>query len=103
LRRLDELAKKPWAPADAVERFRALYVARQQRYRARLRDSGVTVQEQRAESVSRLRLELLKAERQAILDLHRREVINDDVLRDIERDIDLEELRVMEDDLDHDE
>jgi hypothetical protein len=35
--------------------------------------------------------------------LRDREVINDDVLRDIERDIDLEELRVKDDDFDNDE
>jgi hypothetical protein len=59
--------------------------------------------EGRAEAVRRLLLELLKAERQAVIDLRDREVINDEVMRDIERDIDLEELRVKEDDLDHDE
>jgi monovalent cation/hydrogen antiporter len=51
----------------------------------------------------RLQLELLKEERRTIIDLRDRDVINDDVLRDIERDIDLEELRVKEDDLDNDE
>ena len=38
-----------------------------------------------------------------VVDLRDREVINDDVLRDIERDFDLEELRVKEDDLDNDD
>jgi monovalent cation/hydrogen antiporter len=104
LRRLDELAKEPWASADTIEKIRSIYANRLRRYQSRLRNSECTpVYEKRAESVRRLQLELLQAERQAILDLHQREVINDDVLRDIEHDIDLEELRVMEDDLDHDE
>jgi CPA1 family monovalent cation:H+ antiporter len=103
LRRLDELAREPWAPRDAVERIRGVYQARLRRYRARLRDECVARQEERAASVRRLQMELLKAERQAILDLRDREVINDEVMRDIERDIDLEELRVKEDDLDNDE
>jgi hypothetical protein len=46
---------------------------------------------------------LRNAERQTVIDLRDREVINDDVLRDVERDINLEELRVKEDDLDHDD
>jgi CPA1 family monovalent cation:H+ antiporter len=102
LRRLDELAAEPGAPCDSIERIRAMYRSRLQRYQARLRDTGDLRHEEKAESVRRLRVELLKAERQAVLDLRDREVINDDVMRDIERDIDLEELRVKEDDLDND-
>jgi CPA1 family monovalent cation:H+ antiporter len=103
LRRLDELAREPWAPADTVEKIRAIYINRLRRYQSRVRATGsVQVYEKQAESVNRLRLALLQAERQAILDLHQREIINDDVLREIVRDIDLEEMRVMEDDLDHD-
>jgi CPA1 family monovalent cation:H+ antiporter len=103
LRRLDEVAKEPWVPREALERVRERYVTRLQRYQARLRDDRVCLHEERAAAVRRLRCELLKAERQAVLDLRDREVINDEVMRDIERDIDLEELRVKEDDLDHDE
>ena len=70
---------------------------------ARLCDCGQDGYEEKAAAVRRLDLELLKAERQTVVDLRDREVINDDVLRDIERDIDLEELRVKEDDLDNDD
>ena len=38
--------------------------------------------------------EVIEAERQAALQLHERGVITDDVLRRIERDLDLEELRL---------
>jgi Na+/H+ antiporter len=104
LRRLDELAKEPWAPGEWVERLRAVYRTRLRRYQSRLRhDACEEHYEEDAESVRRLRCELLNAERQAVLELRDREVINDEVMRDIERDIDLEELRVKEDDLDNDE
>jgi CPA1 family monovalent cation:H+ antiporter len=103
LRRLDELANESWIPRESMERIRATYRARLERYRARLCDcDNVERHEERAENVRRLRIELLKAERQAVIDLRDQEVINDEVMRDIERDIDLEELRIKEDDLDHD-
>ena len=103
LRRLDEMAAEPWVPRDVVEQLRALHRSRLQRYEARLCDCGQDGYEEKAAAVRRLDLELLKAERQTVIDLRDREVINDDVLRDIERDIDLEELRVKEDDLDNDD
>lgn len=103
LRRLDELARESWVLSVCVERIRATYNVRIQRFQARLRHDGKGHYEEHAALMRRLQLELLNEERRAIIDLRDREVINDDVLRDIERDIDLEELRVKEDDLDNDE
>jgi CPA1 family monovalent cation:H+ antiporter len=103
LRRLDELAREPWALPVCVERIRAIYDGRIRRFRARLRHEGERQEEVKAAAMRRLRLELLNAERRTVIDLRDREVINDDVLRDIERDIDLEELRVKEEDIDNDE
>ena len=100
LRRLDELAREPWALPVCVEQIRAMYHVRIQRFQARLQHDGEGHYEEHAALMRRLQLELLNEERRAIIDLRDREVINDDVLRDIERDIDLEELRVKEDDLD---
>jgi hypothetical protein len=54
-------------------------------------------------AVAALARRLRNAERQAVIDLRDREVINDDALRDVERDINLGELRVKECDLDHDD
>ena len=42
-------------------------------------------------------------ESQAVLDLRDREAINGEVMRDVVHDLDLEELRVKEDDLDNDD
>lgn len=103
LRRLDEVAKEAWALPICVERIREMYINRIRRFRARLRNDGDGHYEENAALMRRIQLELLTEERRAIIDLRDREVINDDVLRDIERDIDLEELRVKEDDLDNDE
>ena len=103
LRRLDQVAQEAWALPVCVERIRAEYSERIQRFQARLHHDGEAHYEEHAALMRRLRLELLNEERRAIIDLRDREVINDDVLRDIERDIDLEELRVKEDDLDNDE
>jgi hypothetical protein len=85
------------------ERIRAMYTGRIQRFRARLRHDDNQHYEENAATMRRLQLELLNEERRAAIDLRDREVINDDVLRDIEHDIDLEELRVKEDDFDNDE
>ena len=103
LRRLDELAQEAWALPVCVEQIRAMYNDRIQRFRARLHHDGEGRYEQHAAVTRRLHLELLSEERRAIINLRDREVINDDVLRNIERDIDLEELRVKGDDLDNDE
>jgi CPA1 family monovalent cation:H+ antiporter len=103
LRRLDEVAQEAWALPVCVERIRAIYKDRIRRFQALLRHDGAGHHEEHAALMRRLQLELLKEERRAIIDLRDREVINDDVLRDIEHDIDLEELRVKEDDLDNDE
>ena len=69
LRRLDELANEPWAPRESVERLRVVYRARLRRYQSRLRhDACEDHYEENAEAVRRLRNELLKAERQAVLE-----------------------------------
>jgi monovalent cation/hydrogen antiporter len=103
LRRLDEVAKEPWALPICVKQLREMYTVRIRRFQARLRHDGDGSYEENAAMIRRIHLELLSEERRAIIDLRDREVINDDVLRDIERDLDLEELRVKEDDLDNDE
>jgi CPA1 family monovalent cation:H+ antiporter len=103
LRRLDEVALEAWALPVCVEQIRAMYNVRIQRLQARLRHDGEGHYEEHAALMRRLRLELLNEERREIISLRDREVVNDDVLREIERDIDLEELRVKDDDFDTDE
>ncbi len=65
LRRLDELASEPWALPVCVERIRAMYTVRIQRFQARLHHDGNQHYEENAASMRRLQLELLNEERRA--------------------------------------
>jgi Na+/H+ antiporter len=94
LQRLEELANEPWLPPEAAEHLRALYKRRQHRFHAQLARDKDRAHEAYAQATIRLQLELLHAERAAILNLRQNEVISDDAYREIERDLDLEELRL---------
>ena len=50
----------------------------------------------RAESMQRLRQELIGVERATVIGLRNQGVINDAALRRVERDLDLEEIRLMD-------
>jgi hypothetical protein len=55
---------------------------------------AAAIDEQRGEEYRRVRAAMLEAEQQALLDLRDRGVIGDDVLRKIQRDLDLETLLI---------
>jgi monovalent cation/hydrogen antiporter len=88
---LDHLAAEPWVPSGSVGYLRTLYEKRVDHFRARLDPPNDAGCEDDFRSFVRLRLLLLKAERQAIIDLRDRDVIGDEALRRVERDLDLEE------------
>jgi len=94
LERLDELVEEDWVRDDTVERMRGLYNFRRQRFYARIDAEADDGSEARSLDYQRLRHELLEAERTAVLDLRRRGAIDDDVLRRVVRDIDLEDVRL---------
>jgi CPA1 family monovalent cation:H+ antiporter len=95
LERLDELLDEEWVRDDTAERMRGLYNFRRQRFSARIDDDvDDGGSEARSVDYQRLRHELLEAERTAVLDLRRRGAIDDDVLRRVVRDIDLEDVRL---------
>ena len=50
--------------------------------------------EQRSQTYQRLRRELLDAERQAVVELWRHGMINDDIMNVVQRDLDLEDARL---------
>ena len=50
--------------------------------------------EEQSQNYQRLRRELLNAERDAIVELRRTGVINDDAMRRLQRDLDLEDARL---------
>jgi Na+/H+ antiporter len=94
LARLEELEREGWVREDTAERTRGQYRFRTNRFRARYEgvdDDGV---EDRSQQYQRLRRELLEAERQAVLRLRNEGVITEDVMQRVQRDIDLEDLRL---------
>ncbi len=95
LERIDDLATEEWVREDTAERMRGVYRFRMRRFEARGPDGddgdGI---EERSRDYQRLRRELLEAERQAVRDLRRDGAIDDDVLRRIEYDLDLEDARL---------
>jgi monovalent cation/hydrogen antiporter len=94
LARLEVLTAEDWVREDTAERLRGQYRFRTNRFRARYEgvdDEGV---EERSAQYQRLRRELLAAERSAVVGLRNEGVITEDVMRRVQRDIDLEDSRL---------
>jgi monovalent cation/hydrogen antiporter len=83
------------APApDALARLRARYQDRLACFNAAPDSEAAEVCDDEILLTRHLRLELLGAERQALINLRNRDIIGDETLRRIERELDLEELRL---------
>jgi CPA1 family monovalent cation:H+ antiporter len=88
LEKIDDLADESWVRPEDVAQLREQYTQRSQRRRlsqARPDD---------AESRQRLRLEVLNAERRALIRLRNEGAISDEVLHHLERELDVEALRI---------
>jgi monovalent cation/hydrogen antiporter len=94
LSRLDELEQEGWVRDDTAERTRAQYRFRSNRFRARYDGVDEEGVEDRSQQYQRLRRELLEAERQAVIGLRNQGTITEDVMQRVQRDIDLEDLRL---------
>jgi CPA1 family monovalent cation:H+ antiporter len=94
LERLGELEAEEWVREDTAERMRGLYGFRQDRFRARFDPDGDGSIEDRSQAYQRLRRELLDAERGAVEELRREGRIDDEVMRRVVRDLDLEDARL---------
>lgn len=97
LDRLDELEREDWVRESTAERLRRSYGYRSRRYAARIGDGGELDSadyEARSEAFQRLTRELLEAQRATVIEMRDRGEINDDVLRVIERELDLEDARL---------
>jgi monovalent cation/hydrogen antiporter len=94
LARLEELVSEEWVREDTAERVRALYDFRRSRFLAQHDDDDDGLIEQRSSDYRRLMRELIEAERAAVRALRRERRISDDVMRRVERDLDLEEARL---------
>ena len=94
LARLDHLRADEWVPPSTRQRLRELYEERVRSYEAGLEAGYVTEQyEDSTATWQRWRRELFDVERAAVVSLRDKGEINSKVMRRVERDIDLEELR----------
>jgi monovalent cation/hydrogen antiporter len=94
LARLDALVDEDWVREETAERLRGLYGFRRGRFAARFDDSDEGAIERQSLDFQRLRRELLDAERAAVVGMRNEGRINDEVMRRIERDLDLEDARL---------
>jgi Na+/H+ antiporter len=95
LDRLEELVEEEWVREDTVERVRGADDYRRRRFTARFDDEGdADGYEERSEAYQRLVRELLDVQRLTLLELRDAGRINDDVMRKIERELDLEDSRL---------
>jgi monovalent cation/hydrogen antiporter len=94
LERLEELAPRSDVPPIVVEHLRTMYDHQAERYLARFDPHDDGAREDHVAAVHHLKRELVRAQREVLVKLRNREAISDDVLRRIQRDLDLEELRL---------
>jgi Na+/H+ antiporter len=94
LQRLEELLDEDWVRPETADRLRGLYNFRRSRFQARFDGEDDGSIERQSTDFQRLRRELLEAERAAIVGLRREGRISDEVMRRVERDLDLEDSRL---------
>jgi Na+/H+ antiporter len=92
--RLEELMDEEWVRPETAERLRGLYGFRRSRFLARVDGEDDGEIERQSADFQRLRRELLEAERAAVVGLRRDGRISDEVMRRVERDLDLEDSRL---------
>ena len=90
LERLEELVGEGWVLDDTAERLRGAYRFRIGRFSARTDPDGDGKIEKRSLKYQRVRRELLDAERHAVVEMRNGGEISDEVMRRVERDLDLE-------------
>jgi CPA1 family monovalent cation:H+ antiporter len=95
LERLDELEVEEWTRDDTIERVRGMYRFRQRRFKVRAGkledDDGI---EDRSLGYQRVMHELYAVQRRALVRLRNDGAISSDVMRRVERELDLEESRL---------
>jgi CPA1 family monovalent cation:H+ antiporter len=93
LSRIEELATEFPGHAELISTLRTQYEHRASHGDTHHGDAPGTAEQELLEH-TQMRREVIEAERRAAFELHERGVIGDDILRRIERDLDLEELRM---------
>jgi CPA1 family monovalent cation:H+ antiporter len=94
LNRLDELENEGWTNNDSVERARGIYRFRQRRFKTRagkIEDDGI---EDQSMAWQRMMHDVYSAQREELVRLRNSGEISSDVMRRLERELDLEESRL---------
>jgi CPA1 family monovalent cation:H+ antiporter len=94
LNRIDELSDEEWVREDTAERLRRLYQFRRNRFAERYTGDGDGAIEERSAAYQQLLRELIEAEREAVVELRGAGAIGDDAMREVHRELDLEEARL---------
>jgi monovalent cation/hydrogen antiporter len=94
LSRVDELASQDEVSQESAQHLRRHYEARVRSITKRFKKAEDEPGEDHAITYQQLQREALQAERSAVIGLRNRGEINDEVLRRIERELDLEEQRL---------
>lgn len=94
LSRLDELATEEWVPEDALAQLRSRYAHKLETLTEEIDGAGDERFDGHTPIQQRLRQEVLAAERAAVIGLRDRGRIDDETLRLVERELDLEEQRL---------
>src|SRR5216683_3263368 len=94
LSRLDELAAEAWVPEEALARLRAHYAQKLETLSEAMDGVGDERFDGHEPAQQQLRREVLAAERAAVIGLRDQGRIDDETLRLVERELDLEEQRL---------
>jgi CPA1 family monovalent cation:H+ antiporter len=92
--RLAELEAEEWVITDHIQYLRGKYEQRSQRYLGQYHGNGNETTELQAAALLRLQRELIQAEFAALIQLRNSGVINDEIMRRVQRELDLEQLRL---------
>jgi Na+/H+ antiporter len=94
LERLEELTGEDWTREDTIERVRGMYEYRRRRFAAQRDGDGTVEIEERSLAYQELMRELIDAQRRALVQLRKEGAINDEIMRRVQRELDLEESRL---------
>jgi CPA1 family monovalent cation:H+ antiporter len=94
LDRIEELRGQDWVRDDTADRMRGMYDFRIRRFSARFDEEDDGEIDRQSYAYQRLRRKVLEAERAEIIRLRNVGKINDQIMRRIERDLDLEDTRL---------
>jgi hypothetical protein len=94
LERIEELAADGSMRTETAARLRRFYRFRIDRFRERLDGDGGGAIEEQSQSYQRAQREVLVAQRHAVVEMRNAGEISDEVMRVVERDLDLEDSRL---------